>query len=28
LDVLPFAVNGNNFLTTITEQKLDVYRWQ
>ncbi|KAK3735543.1 hypothetical protein QZH41_016125, partial [Actinostola sp. cb2023] len=28
LDVLPFAVNGHHFLTSITEQKLDVYRWQ
>ncbi|EDO47854.1 predicted protein, partial [Nematostella vectensis] len=28
LDVKPFAVNGSQFLTTITEQKLNIYKWQ
>lgn len=28
LDVLPFAANGSNFLATIDEQKLTVYKWQ
>lgn len=27
LDVLPFAANGNDFLATIDEQKLTVYKW-
>lgn len=28
LDVLPFAANGSDFLATIDEQKLTVYKWQ
>ena len=27
LDVLPFAGNGNDYLATIDEQKLSVYKW-
>ncbi|PFX34109.1 E3 ubiquitin-protein ligase RFWD3-like [Stylophora pistillata] len=27
LDVLPFAANGNDYLATIDEQKLSVYKW-
>ena len=27
LDVLPFGVNGNDYLATIDEQKLSVYKW-
>jgi len=27
LDVLPFAANGNDFMATIDEQKLTVYKW-
>jgi len=26
-DILPFAANGSNFLATIDEQKLNVYKW-
>ena len=27
LDILPFAANGSDFLATIDEQKLNVYKW-
>ena len=27
LDVLPIAANGNDFLATIDEQKLTIYKW-
>lgn len=27
LDVLPFAANGNDFMATIDEQKLSIYKW-
>jgi len=27
LDVLPFAANGNDFMATIDEQKLTIYKW-
>lgn len=27
LDVLPFSANGNDFMATIDEQKLTIYKW-
>lgn len=28
LDICPFAVNGENFLASLTEKMVKVYRWE